>query len=442
MNIRLLLPAALLAAAVGCDSILDTEPVDQVPLEQAISDAPTARAALIGAYDALQSLSYYGRNFLVLSDLTADNAEHQGTLQSLRQVDLLNVDAGNPTVTGVWGAIYSALARVNLIIAKVPSVPGLDADERDQILGEAHFLRALHFHNLVKYWGDVPMPLTPAATAEEAAAYTRTPVAQVYTQILADLALAETLMSEDQTRQASPGAAAALRTRVLLFMGNWQGVIDAAEVVEDMGYTLAPEYSDLFTPEGDDTDEDIFKVSFTAVEYNELGWYYLYGGRWEISPTADLFSAYEAGDDRFTWSVAYLADDEVYEGTKFPTTTGAEHLHVIRLGEVILNKAEALARLDRLALAVDEYNKLRVRAGLDPHVLGVDVTTMNDVLAAIWQERRVELAMEGDRLTDLVRTNRAATVLELTPDRLFQLLYPIPASERIVARGLTQNDGY
>jgi starch-binding outer membrane protein, SusD/RagB family len=109
---------------------------------------------------------------------------------------------------------------------------------------------------------------------------------------------------------------------------------------------------------------------------------------------------------------------------------------------VLLNKAEALARLNRLAEAVTEYNKIRVRAGLLPHVLGTDVTTQAQVLDAIWTQRRLELALEGDRFPDLVRTGQAMTVLALPSNRSFQLLYPVPSRELIVAPGLTQNPGY
>lgn len=101
------------------------------------------------------------------------------------------------------------------------------------------------------------------------------------------------------------------------------------------------------------------------------------------------------------------------EGTKCPMTVGAEDLHVIRLAEVILNKAEAHTMLDQLPLAVAEYNKVCERAGLLAHVLGVDVIDRQDVLEAIWQERRVELTFEGDRWPDLVRTGRAVEVLAL-----------------------------
>lgn len=438
--LRYLMPAALLVAA-GCDSTLSTEPVDRVPAEQSIVDAPTARAALVGAYDALQALSYYGRTFLVLGDLSADNAEHVGTFQYLGQVDRNQLQADNTAVTNVWIAIYDAVSRVNLILAKVPAVTGLTDAQKNQILGEAHFLRALHYHNLVKFWGDVPMPLEPLDDPSAAAQLTRTPKAGVYTQILSDLTQAEQLMTTPkQARQASLGAVRALRSRVMLYQQNWQGALDAANAVQAQSYSLAPTFESLFTSEGVDTPEDIFRVSFTAVEYNEMGYYYLFDGRWEVAPTADLYAAYPATDKRRPLTLGKDGSD--YEGTKFPTTIGAEDLHVIRFGEVLLNKAEALAQLNRLAEAVTEYNKIRVRAGLAPHVLNTDVTTQAEVLDAIWTQRRLELALEGDRFPDLVRTGRAMTVLALPSNRAFQLLYPVPSRELIVAPGLTQNPGY
>ena len=441
MRLRFLMPAALLFAAAGCDSTLTTQPADRVPADQVIVDASTARAALVGAYDALQDLDYYGRDIYVLGDLSADNAEHVGTFQYLGQVDRNQLQADNTAVTDTWIAIYDAISRVNLILQKVPDVPGMTDAQKNQILGEAHFLRALHYHNLVKYWGDVPMPLEPIASPAEAAQLTRTPKADVYTQILADLTQAEQLMTTaKQARQASLGAVRALRARVMLYQENWQGALDAATAVQGMNYILAPQFESLFTDEGTDTPEDIFRVSFTAVEYNEVGYYYLFDGRWEVAPTADLYAAYTESDRRR--DITLGKDGSDYEGAKIPTTIGAEDLHVIRYGEVVLTKAEALARLNRLPEAVAEYNKIRVRAGLAPHLLGTNVTTQTDVLNAIWNERRLELALEGDRWPDLVRTGRAMSVLGLPASRAFQLLYPIPSREMIVSSGLTQNPGY
>ena len=439
-TLRFLMPALLLVGAAGCDSTLTTDPVDRIPAENAIIDAATARAALVGAYDALQSLSYYGRTLQVLGDLSADNAEHVGTFQYLGQVDRNQLLSDNTSVTNVWIAIYDAISRVNLILQKVPNVPDLTDAQKNQILGEARFLRALHYHNLVKLWGDVPMPLEPLDSPSEAAAMTRTAKADLYTQILSDLTQAEQLMTTPkQARQASLGAVRALRARVQLYNGQYQAALDAANAVQAMGYTLAPAFESLFTEEGTDTPEDIFRVSFTATEFNEVGYYYLFDGRWEVAPTADLFNAYTADDLRRDLTLGKDGSD--YEGTKFPTTIGAEDLHVIRFAEVLLIKAEALARLNRLPEAITELNKTRVRAGLAP-IPAAPLPTQAALLDEISTERRLELALEGDRWPDLIRTGRALEVLDIPANRAFQLLYPIPAREITVSPGLTQNPGY
>ena len=113
---------------------------------------------------------------------------------------------------------------------------------------------------------------------------------------------------------------------------------------------------------------------------------------------------------------------------------------MIRLAEVVLIKAEALARLNRLAEAVDEYNKVRIRAGLSKHVLGVNVTTQSDVLAAIMLERRHEFAFEGDRWPDLVRAGLAGAVKDLAKPGY--VLFPIPLREITTTKGLAQNPDY
>ena len=444
MKPRFLLTALALAATVSCDSALTTTPVDRIPAENEIVDAGTARAALTGAYDGLQALSYYGRTFLVLGDLSSDNVRHRGTFQYLGDIDRNQILSDNTSVTNVWGAIYDALARANTVLDRVPTVEDLTDSEKNQILGEAYFLRALHLHNLTKFWGDVPMPLIPITSAEEAGVVTRTPKAQVYTQILADLAKAETMITnEKQTKQGSLGSVRALKARVMLYMANYQGALDATTAVLGMGYALDPTFANLNTADGTATAEDILRVVFTPQEYNEMGYYYRRDGRREVAVTPALNAAFEVGDVRKAATVAPSGSE--FQGVKWPSTIGGEDIHVIRFAEVILIRAEAYARLNgagQLGLAVAEYNKIRVRAKLAPHVLGVDVTTQTDVLNAIDKERRLELALEGDRWPDLNRTGRATAVMGLTPDRTFQLLYPIPARERVVAPTLTQNPGY
>jgi len=440
VKLRFLLSALLVTGLAACSRELATSPMDEVLAENTIVDAPTARAALAGAYSGLQALGYYGRNLEILGDLPSDNAVWTGTFQYLGDIDRNDIKADNTTTTSVWTAIYAVIARTNMVLTKVPNLADLSTAEKNEILGEAHFLRALSYHNLVKLWGAVPMPLEPILVASDASKYQRVPVTQVYTQILGDLDQAGQLITNtSNTRQATVMAVHAIRARVMLYNANYQGALDEANIVLAGRDTLTVAYPDLFTATGTNTSEDIFRVAFTPVQYNEMGYYYLFDGRWEVAPTADLAGTFEANDLRAPLTVAEDGGD--YEGTKFPTTEGTEHLHVIRFAEVLLNKAEALARLNQLAGAVDTLNIVRARANLPALQLGVDVTDQQSVLDAIWHERRVELALEGFRFGDLVRTGQAVAVLGLG-DRPGQILYPIPQRERNVTPGLGQNAGY
>ncbi len=437
---RLLSPAALAAALAllvlpGCDSFLDLEPPSDLTDAVVINDAAGARRALVGAYSTLRSSSYYGGTYLFFGDLSSDNTVHTGTFNTFAEADANDLRAGNGAVESMYGQLYYAISVPNHILERVPPLADLDGAEKNEILGEAHFLRALHHHNLVRLWGDVPVVTQTIRSVEASSQVSRAPVDQVYAQILDDLTQAEALMTNTtQTTRASLGAVRALRARVLLYRGDWAGAEAAALAVEGMGYRLAPVYADLFSVTAT-TPEDIFRVAFDAQGANFLGNYYRL--RREMRPTPELAAAYPAGDTRRTWSITSNAQGLL--GSKFRDTNGGEDVHVIRFGEVVLIRAEALARQGRLQEAVDQYNRRRVRAGVAPHVLGTDVTTQDEVVAAVLNERRLELAFEGDRWPDLVRTGRATAVMGIDPN---DTLYPIPQRELDVAPNMTQNPGY
>ena len=437
-----LFAALLLGAAVGCDKTLTLEPTNEVEETLAIIDAGSARAALAGAYDALQDGDYYGGTFLFFTELPSDNAEHVGTFTTFADIDQQVTAADNSDLELIRDAIYTGIGRTNTLIAKIPSVTQLSEEERNDIIGQAHLLRALHYHNLLKLWGPVPIRTAPPENLNELADTERATEAQVYTQILSDISQAEGLMSREiRTRQGSWVAAEALKSRVLLYQKNWAGTVTAADNVIAEGLELAPSYGSLFSAAGNDTPEDIWRASFTPTEYNLAGYYYLakaLGGRYELAPTSSLEEAYDADDARLAWNVDFDSRDRIF-GNKWRTSEGAEDLHIIRLAEVLLNKAEAQMNLGDLGGAVATYNMVRERAGLAPHVLGVDVTTAADVRTAILAERRKELAFEGDRWPDLVRTGQAVSV-EGIPQ--FRTLFPIPQNEIDVAPKIVQNQGY
>lgn len=440
--------ALLLLFAAGCDKVLTTSPESDLPSDQIIVDSRSALGALTGAYDGLQSLSYYGLDAEMLGDLPADNSTWVGTYQFLGDIENNRIAADNPEVTAFWTAIYRQIDRDNVILTRVPQVAAVDAGTRKEVMGEAYFLRALSYHNLAKFWGGVPMPLAPVQSADDAAKYTRTPVLEVYTQILKDLDSAGAMISNtSDTRRATPMAVRAIRARVLFYRASVAGanatadyqaaLVEANAVLAGRDALTVP-FKQLFTANGADTDEDIFRVSFTPAEYNELGYYWLYDGRQEMMPTDDLYGAYDPADLRLPATIENDGGD--LNAVKWPTTIGAEHPHVIRLAELVLMKAEILARQNDLTGAVAEYNKVRVRAGLPAHVLGVDVTTQTQVLSEIIHQRRLEFAFEGDRWPDLVRLRLASTVKSLSNPGF--VLLPIPARDITTTPGLSQNPGY
>jgi hypothetical protein len=465
MRIRWMVPALLLAFTSACDETLTVAPVNEVPAETAINDELTARAALAGAYDALQDdggHNYISGSFTAFNDLPSDDVIHVGTFDTFLEADLNDLLADNGTIEAIWNVIYDAISRVNRIIEQVPNLGNVAQADKDDILAQAYFLRALHYHNLVKLWGGVPLRLTPPASPAEAGQIARSTVDEVYTQILSDLAQARTrVVAVKNPTVVSRGAVFALRTRVFLYRGDWANVVLYADSVASLGgtqpYALVPDFASLFT--SSTTAEDVLRVTFTPEEEHFMGWWYrakgAFGGRYEIAPSCLLAKAFDADvdcaasapyatynptDRRAQVTVVKNGNTEVFGG-KWPTGIGAEGIHVIRFAEVILNKAEALARQNLLPQAVAEYNKTRVRAGLAAHVFGVDVLTQQDVLNAIWQERRLELAMEGFRWPDLVRTGRAIAALGLDT-KPHQVLFPIPQLELDVAPNLTQNPGY
>jgi hypothetical protein len=440
-----MVPALLILGLGACDDgILDVRPVDRIDNELAIVDAKSAEAALVGAYSALQGGSLYGGSYVLLSETMTDNVEHTGTFATYADADLNEVTSDNGTITGIWNAAYDGIYRLNRILEKVPQLDNISQTESDRILGEAYAIRALHYHNLVRGFGGVPLILEPFSSIDEASNVARETVAAVYTQVLADLATAESLLASagranNARTRVTPGFVDALRARVQLYQGNWAEAEAAARAVVDAGdYGLAPNYGDLFDASGSSTTEDIFRVAFTASDANNLGFYYQFAGRFEIGATQAIYDAYTAGDDRFNVTFDGIRSDGI-EVVKFPTTEGTEHVHVIRYGEVLLILAEALAQQGgaaQLTEAVDRLNEVRVRADLAPRAYG---GTQADILAAIYQERWLELAFEGDRWFELVRTDRALTVLPGLQG--YQQLWPIPLRELDVAH-LTQNPGY
>jgi hypothetical protein len=463
MRFRILLMPIAIVIAVGCNGPLDVTPTGTVPTSTAITDAPSARAAIAGVYNGLQSTRSYGEELVEFGDLSADNAENSGTYTSYLEADRNDLHANNQTVYDIWEQSYDIINRTNNVIDKVPLVPGMDPDEQADIVGQAYFVRALMYHNLVKYFGDVPIRLHAATSVNEGKDVTRAPKATVYTQILKDLDSAQAAVSQnDDPTLATPGAVLALRARVLFYQADYTDAATAAQAVEgldgpDGTYDLAPNYGDLFSPTGNSTSEDIFKVRASQLQESFLSYDYsikALGGVYELRPTLDLLHAYDPAfdvdtsdlsdftttDTRGQWNIG-ISGSRVY-GNKYRSITGTEFFPVLRLAEIILINAESEARTGHVPDAILELNRIRARADVPPFVQGVLST--QQVVDTIVAERRKELAFEGDRWNDLNRLGITAAVMNAQnpPFDPNQALYPIPQLEIDVTPGLTQNPGY
>ena len=431
---------AAIVALPACDTPLDTDPTASIDSGTALNTARGIELGLNGAYRSLQSGSLFSLNHIVYPDLYADNLDFTGTFQTDREVGLRSVSASNGAVAGIWSAAYSGINRVNNILDAIPGASGMDDADRDLARGEALFIRALHYSVLALWFGAVPLVLEPSEGVGEGALVARNTRQEVYARIEADLEETVALLPAGRVNgRATQGAANALLARVYLENEKYAQARDKATTVISSGtYTLVGDYRDLFDDQN--TSESIFELQYSVNNQNSAAFWFFpqaLGGRFGFGPSASLFNAYEAGDDRRDASIA-LSGATRFGNKYFRIANGDDNIMVVRLAELYLIRAEANLRLGGDAgLIRDDLNVLRNRSGLGN--LPTSLTDQTALLDAILQEARVEFAMEGHRFFDLRRNDRAEQVLAITADRL---LFPIPQGERDVNPNLTQNPGY
>jgi hypothetical protein len=446
----------------SCESILEVDPTNSVASKDAIKDRNSAIAALRGMYSSLQADGYYGQYMVVWPDLAADNLEHTGTFSTNNELDANHILATNATIAGIWGSIYNSISRANYILKYVPPLRDVSEEEKADMKGQAYFVRALGYSNLVKMFGAVPVIMEPVTNLTGIKKPSRSPKEEVYALIIKDLdsALANLPLPTTEETNTVPivsgmagyYSALALKARVALYMQDYGMAMSCAEgVISSDLYGLAGSYPDIFDPGSPYSSESLFELDFTSQDANSLAFWFFYddfGGRYEYAPTPELIAAYEenGNDDRLWVNTYHYVDTaygiDLYMGTKYvDIATGSDNVIILRLAEMYLIRAEASLHGITYADPVDDaaiydVNSIRNRAGADPYP-NDHVVTLDDIL----KERRLEFAFEGHRWFDLVRTGKVQDFVPSVTSQN-QWLWPVPQREREVNPNLEQNTGY
>lgn len=483
----------------GCEDFLEEDLRGSLGVSNFFNTREDAEASVASVYNGLHG--YYERLILLMSALPADDMKNgigmgNGNLQNL---EYARIFSDNQWPRTVWNRSYSIIANANTAIQNVPNVD-MNPEIRERLVGEAKFLRALFYFNLVRWFGAVPLRIEPVTDLDDAISE-RAPVSEVYAQIIQDLEDAEAslpLPGEYEVQgRATRGAAKILLGKVHLTRGEFQEAADKlAEVINnegEYGYGLHEDYGDNWDHlDGKElSPEMVFTVEFMEPPGNGNVEMRLMGPRtntldaegllgWDRRgdeadvPTMDLFSQYEDGDERRDETVTYdfvsLIDGMTYSatiplGVKYNEVGEAINansdcnFHILRYADALLMFAEALNEVGQTSTAETHLNRIRRRAfnDMDHDITGLSQDGLRD---AILQERRLELALEGHRWFDLVRTGRyietmrshAITEANLAgePVKLeigeniqdHMVLMPIPLVELEANEEVIQNPGY
>lgn len=430
----------------SCKKFLDVKPKESISDQQTIFDKVSAEEAVRGIYSALADGSYYGTGFQSIGYLSGDNIVWTGSQSQIQEFINHKVSAENSTIGGAWISIYRTISRANYVITKVEAVddPLHTTALKNQLIGEAYFLRALSYFDLARTWGGVPIILNPTNNSSDNIGIPRSSLADTYAQVLKDLETAEPLLPATINRfRATQKTVWALKARYYLYRSDWAKAEEyASKIIGDaFNYKLLKPYNSFFANGARGTEESVFEIFYNGTtEVN--------GHRGQWQPQTNGGTRQWAPNDAFVALVndpliggnrnTLVAKDNQnrWYGNLYYRTPSSDPTFVIRAAELYLIRAEARAQQDNLPGALLDLNAVRDRAGLAPSI----AVTQSEILLAIENERRIEFALEPHRWFDLVRTNRAQQVLNITDAT--KLLLPLPTQQLLLDKALEQNDGY
>lgn len=479
----------------GCDDFLTTSPADKYTQTNFWKNADEVEAGLTGVYTVLRG--YHASRIFNGDNLTpnAVRFDDPGGWRAIARGDALTT---NVLFSDAWTSNYNGIGRANTVLANA-DLAGLAEGQAERIKGEAKFLRAFFYADLLDKFGGVPLITEQPDPAQGSQG--RAGEAEILSLILEDLTgAASALPVDNDPGRATKGAALALKARVLLYHGRWQEAAEAARQVIDLGkYSLYPNYGDLFKVQHEHNEEVIWDIEFQLPRFPHnfvdqatihthpaplkelIDAYFMRDGEpSDVSQLYDPSAPYMNRDPRlyqtvrligsmFNGSITEPSDvPETFIGAKkwipyaddthtqeIPAGQSEVNPIVIRYGGVLLIYAEAENEASGPVQSVyDAINQIRQRPGVNMPKLkpGLSQAEMREIIR---HERRIELAMEGYYYTDIRRWGIAEKVMngpvhnfygDIYENRRYETakdnLWAIPTNQIDLNPNLEQNTGW
>ncbi|GGB80335.1 RagB/SusD family nutrient uptake outer membrane protein [Dyadobacter sediminis] len=445
----------LVFALAGCqEEFLTVVPETALSSATFFKNEADFQQAVNGIYVPLRQM--FNERAWVLEEMHSDNTYYaRNTLYGAVDPTENVADFAVPTAGGVtandnvlvqYRLNYQIIARANQVITSIDDIEFAE-ESKNNLRGQALFLRAFAYFDLVRLFGKVPLHLTPVAGREDAA-LPLSGTEEIYAQIEKDAQAASTMLrnkAKQEAGRATSGAAKTLLANLYLTQKKWAQVETLVkDVIANDGYSLMPDYANAFstTTANKNNQESIFEIQYMegSAGYNGNQIYRFLPSpitAAEIAPitgtanpqptsqesnnipTPDLIAAYEVGDKRKDASIGYvtlsqaLTENKTFPYIKKYAKTHAQHNNtgqnwpVYRYAEVLLFAAEAMNEQGKTTEAATYLNQVRKRAGL----AATTATSQVAMREAIFKERRVELAFENKRWFDLTRTGRVKEII-------------------------------
>ena len=458
-NFQALAVGLLFVVLSSCEDFVEVDPpVTSLIGESVFENDINANAAVVGLYadmvDDAGTMFSNTDNFHNLTGLVADEFINYSSDADEVQFEQNNLFANNGNVNFLWREFYNFIYTCNTIVEGVTTSTILTDSLANQFEGEARFIRAWMYFNLVNLWGDVPLTTSPDFQLNSS--IPRVQVDQVYAQIIADLETARELLPADypsvERIRANQVVATTLLSRVQLYRQQWsEAEALATSIIDDGRFLIELNLDDVFSRTSQEAIWQLQSIVPGTGTY-EARRFILTRRPFSrgVSLREDFIDAFEDGDDRRSlWIGSITSGSSIFyfpfkykERNLDDGVAPTQYSTVLRLAEVHLIRAEARAHQGNISGAQEDLNLIRTRAGL-PNTSASDQTSL---LLAVEQERRFELFSEyGQRWLDLVRTNRATAVLGPIKERWDETdrLWPVPQREFLSNPNLgDQNPGY